>query len=229
MKIVCISDTHCKLKQMQAENTLPPGDVLVHAGDALSRGSYSEFRTFVNRMAKLDYKYKIYVPGNHDWYLQTNTEEAREKLEQAGIILLVDEEVIIDGVKFYGSPVIPRFHNWAFNKDIFDCGTSYPKEHPKYDPIQPHWDLIPEDTDVLITHGPPLGIMDESIYDNVHCGCPALWDKVIDIVPKYHIFGHIHNWHGTQKYGELTFVNASTCTEQYKPLNKPIVVEIENE
>jgi Icc-related predicted phosphoesterase len=214
MKLVFISDTHCQLDKI----TVPDGDVLIHCGDALSSGSESEFKEFIKQFKKLPHKHKIYVPGNHDRYTELSEQNAKDIIFDNDLIMLIDQEIVIDGVKFYGSPVTPRFgHNWAWNRDISINGKQ---------PISDHWDLIPEDTDVLITHGPPHGIMDISVYQGNKCGCPHLLEAVYKVKPKIHAFGHIHNWHGVKVYDDITFINASNCTEQYKPDFKPIVIDI---
>ena len=91
---------------------------------------------------------------------------------------LCDESLTLDGVKFYGSPWQPRFFDWAFNKD-------------RGAPLKAIWDKIPLDTDVLITHGPPHGILDLT-FDKIKAGCEELLLAVQRIKPKVHVFGHIH-------------------------------------
>ena len=143
----------------------------------------------------------------------------------------MDSSVIIDGVKFHGSPVTPRFgFGWAWNRDIAD--TRSPSEIANYaplSPIKPHWDLNPEDTDVLLTHGPPRGILDITYYQGIEVGCPLLWNRVQEVNPKLHVFGHIHEEYGQLTLGETTFVNASTCSLAYKPDNAPIVYDLKKE
>jgi Icc-related predicted phosphoesterase len=208
---------------------IPEGEILVHAGDALSRGTDKEFRKFINHFKKLPHPYKIYVPGNHDIFTEKNEPYVKSECAANGIIYLNNSGINILGLDFWGSGITPRFHNWAWNRDSGICGTSYRPSNPEYNPIEPYWDIIPENTDILVTHGPPHGILDVSIYSGEHCGCKRLLNKVNELKPKYHIFGHIHHWYGTQKIENTTFVNASICTEQYKPINKPIVLEINNE
>jgi len=226
MKMVCISDTHCQLNKVK----LPDGDILVHAGDALSRGTLSEFTNFLNKMEKLannKYKHVIYVPGNHDIITELNEDLAKKECASRNIIYLNNSEVSIEGIKFYGSGITPRFHNWAWNRDSGSSGTSYRKENPNYKSIDPYWDAIPEDTDVLITHGPPKGVLDISVYDGKECGCNYLWHRVQQVEPTFHIFGHIHEWGGQKvTLRNTTFINASVCTEQYKPLNNVLVVDV---
>lgn len=224
-KLVCISDTHCQLSKV----TLPEGDILVHAGDALSGGTHSELMQFLSEMEELvdNYKYVIYVPGNHDRITEINEALVKEECENRGIIYLNDSGIELEGIKFWGSAVTPRFHDWAWNRDSRNSGTSVSESHPSHNSIEPHWKLLPEDTDVLITHGPPKGILDISVYSGEQCGCEHLFHKVMEVEPKYHIFGHIHYYGGqTVKVGDTTFVNASTCTEQYNPTNSPVVVDI---
>ena len=124
MKIVCISDTHCNLKKV----TLPEGDILVHAGDALSRGTLSEFMRFIKNIEKLKSKYEniIYVPGNHDIVTEKNEDLIKKECISRGIIYLNNAGVTINCVKFWGSGITPRFHNWAWNRDSGETGTSYP-------------------------------------------------------------------------------------------------------
>jgi Icc-related predicted phosphoesterase len=125
-----------------------------------------------------------------------------------------DSGVTIEGIKFWGSPVTPFFHNWAFNR--------YENE------IGPHWDLIPEGIDVLITHGPPHGILDKTIREGWSVGCKSLKAKVDQIKPQVHVFGHIHEEMGQVEIGGTTFINASVVDERYRLWhNRPPVINVE--
>jgi Icc-related predicted phosphoesterase len=158
------------------------------------------------------YKYKICIAGNHDWLFETNGIIAREKVPE-NVIYLEDQEVIIEGIKFYGTPVSLPFHNWAFNR---------PEEK-----LKQHWEAIPDDVDVLITHQPPVGIMDWSVYDNKPTGSPSLYYEVLErIKPKIHCFGHIHSGHGVKVIEDTTFINASNLDEDYMCVYDPILVEL---
>ena len=95
--------------------------------------------------------------------------------------------------------------------------------------IVKHWEYIADDTDVLITHGPPKDILDYSRYGNENCGCPLLRMRVFDIKPLVHIFGHIHGEYGIKVENEITFINASTVNERYNVVNKPIVIDVDKE
>ncbi|MDB5716157.1 MAG: metallophosphoesterase [Sphingomonadales bacterium] len=199
---------------MHEKVNLPDGDVLVHAGDISGRGEYQHYRhlsLYMMRAARArGFKHIIVVPGNHDITFETEEENARDCFDDS-IHVLINQEVVLEGVKFYGSPMTPRFFDWAFNVDR--------------DKIHTYWDRIPNDTDVLITHGPPFNIRDRN-SDNFACGCKALGKRVAEVSPKVHIFGHIHEGYGTQIVGPTTFVNASSCTGHYRPTNKAIVVDI---
>lgn len=226
IKIVCISDTHCQLDACD----IPEGDMIIHSGDALSRGTVLEFSKFINTFQSLPHKYKIYVPGNHDIITETNETVIKEQCKKNNIIYLNDSGIEIENIKLWGSGVTPRFHNWAWNRDSLDSGTSYTDSNPKYKPIQPHWDLIPADTDILITHGPPYGILDISVHNGANCGCKLLKNRILEVKPKYHLFGHIHHYGGqTQKLGDTICVNAAVCDESYKPTNKILTIEYNNE
>jgi Icc-related predicted phosphoesterase len=126
---------------------------------------------------------------------------------------LCDSGVEIDGVKFWGSPVSPRFFDLAFNRSR---GTK----------IRKHWQLIPPDTDVLITHTPPFGILDQNERGS-HTGCEDLLEVVLRIKPRYHLFGHIHEAYGTQATAHTTFINGSIVDATDKIANKPIIIEYE--
>jgi Icc-related predicted phosphoesterase len=206
MKIVMISDTH----GMHSMLNMPSGDVLIHAGDFSAHGTLDNARDLNEWLGTLDYKHKIIIAGNHELCFEQNPEEAQGLITNA--IYLQDSSVIIDGIKFYGSPWQPRFFNWAFNLE----------RGPE---LKEKWDLIDIDTDVLITHGPPYGYLDKTMGSE-HVGCGELIKAVHRIQPKLHVFGHIHCGYGIDKEGSTIMVNASSCTERYDPHNEPLVVEI---
>ena len=207
MKIVAVSDTHTFEKDI----VIPDGDVLIHAGDATIAGTYDEVKTFANWLHSQPHKHKIFVAGNHDWLFQREPSIARSLF--VGVAhYLQDSSVEIEGVKFYGSPWQPEFCNWAFNL-------------PRGLPLAKKWDLIPRDTDVLITHGPPYSVLDQSHPKGEELGCGELLNAVVWVRPQVHVFGHIHGGYGTHKDGTL-FVNASICDEAYHPVNAPIVFEV---
>lgn len=206
MKIVIISDTHRYHKNID----LPAGDILIHAGDLSGSGTVSQLEDINEWFGTLGFSHIICVPGNHDRLFEWNLNVAREIMTNCTILL--DEEIIINGLKFYGSPWQPRFFNWAFN-------LSRGRE------LTAVWAKIPEDTDVLITHCPPYAINDSNI-NGEHCGCYDLLERVNQIKPKLHCFGHIHEGYGKNEFNGITFINASVCNAAYNPINKPHVISI---
>ncbi len=213
LKIVCISDTH----NCNGQISVPDGDFLIHSGDATTTGTVDEIVLFNNWFVSLPHKYKIFVAGNHDWLFETNNRFARNLFDKS-IIYLQDSSVEIEGLKIYGSPFQPRFFDWAFN---LMRGAELAEK----------WKLIPDDIDILITHGPPNGILDEvprrDFIENA--GCEELRKRVEQLRLKnlkLHVFGHIHCGYGTTEKFGVKFVNASTCDESYEPTNPPIVVEV---
>ena len=212
-KITFISDTHTKHRHLT--NDLPGGDILIHCGDISSRGYKNEIENFLGWFDNIKgYEYKIFIAGNHDFGFQDNPKECFELLKNyPSITYLEDNSIIIDGIKIYGSPWQPRFHNWAFNVNR------------GWD-IAQKWEKIPMDTDILITHGPLLGILDiTNISERV--GCEDLYKKVMEIKPKVHAFGHIHSSYGMKEVDGMTFINASSLGEDYLYQNDPITLDFE--
>ena len=204
MKIVLISDTHL------TEPKIPDGDILVHAGDLTMQGSRLEIRKAASWLNSLPHPYKIVIAGNHDWLFQLDRYVAIAELGD-DIVYLENQGATIAGLNFWGSPVQPTFCDWAFNVD-------------RGEPIRKYWDKIPDDLDVLVTHGPPAGILDQSVPDNLmrpgseHCGCEELLLALKRARPRVHVFGHIHGSRGIRKMRAQDTVcyNASVVDETYK-------------
>lgn len=219
MKIVCISDTHSQ--NLLTKWTWPEGDVLVHAGDMTSRGSHDDLRKIGREMLQLPYRYRIVVPGNHDRAFWER--ESRKFLLQAwellpGIIVLQDQIVGIDGVNFYGT-------SWfRFERDV-------ESSVPKWEAINKNllWSKIPTETDIVITHLPPFGILDRR-EDGTELGSEALRQEIIGRVkPQAHIFGHAHKDHGVVEFSNIKFINAALVNNEYKPFFSPIVIEVDTD
>ena len=208
MKIVAISDTH----GLHARLKLPEGDLLIHAGDISNRGERTEVINFLHWFARQNHQYKIFIAGNHDFFFEREPDEEIEKIIPPGIIYLKDSGTAINGLNIWGSPVTPWFLNWAFNR--------YPG-----DDINRHWDQIPADTDILITHGPVFRTLDENA-EGQNIGCKDLLVKVQAIRPGVHVFGHIHESYGTIDKQKTKFINASVLNEKYKLVNEPIVFDL---
>lgn len=224
MKIVAISDPHTMHKLV----TIPECDVLICSGDISTRGYKQEIINFLNWFDAQPATHKIFIAGNHDFFFDSQwrahttvgaerhkhvnkTEEEINELlvEYPNIIYLNDSGVTIDGVNFWGSPVQPWFHDWAFNRDE--------------EGIKPHWNLIPENTNILITHGPPRGYGDQTVRTYEKVGCKSL-HKAIWNNPniKVNIYGHIHEGYGVIQDGDKFFMNASVLNENYEMINDPI-------
>jgi len=209
MKICIISDTHNKHKKLY----LPPADVIIHCGDFTSMGKEHEIHKFFKWYSKLEqYKHKVIIAGNHELLFETSGSWARS-LVPKNIIYLEDSEVIIEGIKFYGTPVSKIFYNWAFMK---------PEEK-----LAVHYAAIPDDTDVLITHNPPFSILDMVDGGYEKCGSPSLYFEVTNrIKPTLHCFGHIHSGRGIKTIENTTFINASCLDEDYNCVYEPIIFEL---
>ena len=188
--LVLIADTH----GYHSDLSVPSGDILIHAGDLSQRGHLREVEDFNAFLAGLDHEHKIVIAGNHDFCFQEQPREARARLTNA--TYLEDQMTEVEGLKIYGSPWQPWFYDWAFNL----------QRGPE---IAAKWALIPRDTDILITHGPPHGIGDRT-YDGRFTGCEDLLQRIEDIEPRLHVFGHIHEAAGVWTRGRTTYVNASS-------------------
>ena len=189
----------------------------------------------------------MYVPGNHDicmdkkWpkqlfdperrdFAQLDHQYAMELFKNYDVKLLIDEEFIYEDVKFYGSPMTPSFHrqNWVFNAD-------------RGEEISKYWAKIPSDVNVLITHGPPYGILDtiplsfrQSPDEDIHRGCKDLLGVIKKrlIKLKLHCFGHLHNHYGivlepVSQTRDVLFSNGSVLNEDYKQVVKtPFIITL---
>ena len=203
-----IADTHSRHRTIR----LPKGDVLIHAGDISYRGEKLEVEDFLTWFRKQDFEHKIFIAGNHDFLLEKAKPKEIDNLILDDIIYLNDSSTLVNGYKIWGSPVTPRFFNWAFNR-------------ARGEAIRKHWELIPSDTHLLITHGPPYGILDQ-VANEQHVGCKDLLNKVVEIKPLVHAFGHIHESYGSTKNMGIRFINASQTNESYEVVNKPVVFEL---
>jgi Icc-related predicted phosphoesterase len=224
MQIAAFSDTHTQHRQV----TIPLADVAIFAGDLMGSGyRHSEVKDFGKWFSDLPHANKILVVGNHDRLFESNKKWCLEQFSK-DVVYLENDHIIINGLKVYGSPVQPEFFGWAFNV-------------PRGTQIKKYWDNIPDDTDVLVTHGPPMGILDRCIpgdgtmtySQSDHLGCEELRKVVDRIAPKVHIFGHIHGSYGVKVLQQVSenrklataFHNVSICNEKYEAVNQPHVIE----
>lgn len=208
MRLVLLSDTH------ERDIPIPDGDVLIHAGDLTMRGTYRTIAQAGAWLRSLPHKHKIVVAGNHDWLFETNRQKALRALG-SGFIYLENEGATVEGLRIWGSPVTPTFYNWAFN--VY-----------RGPDIKKYWDAIPQNLDILVTHGPPRGILDQAFPERVseNLGCDDLLKAVQNKKPRIHVFGHIHGSRGVSIAGETTFYNASVVNESYRVKYTPWIVNI---
>jgi Icc-related predicted phosphoesterase len=224
VKIVAISDTHNKHRQL----IIPECDILIHAGDFSSKGYEREVKDFYGWFDEQPANYKISVWGNHEIGCESNPENMKNIMykECPNVIHLHDNSVEIAGINVYGSAWTPYFYNWAFNGARNEDAASLYKKPLMKDIVA----KIPEDTDVLITHGPPSNILDELCYydgppNGQFVGCEDLLKRVKVIKPDLHLFGHIHCAYGQlHKYG-TSFYNVANCDERYMATNPVTIID----
>ena len=217
MKLTFISDTHGLHKHLDVQS----GDIVIHAGDMTNRGYIYETIQFMDWFDGLEFDTKILVAGNHDFFFQDQRSELVQLLQQYPNVAYLEDNLEIVGkdyqssIKVYGSPWQPEFHSWAFN--LPRCG----------DELKEKWDMIPVDTDILVTHGPPQGILDMSgpPWNQPNLGCELLRLRVDQIKPKIHVFGHIHGSFGYKYINGTHFINAAVLNERYEPGRLPLSAE----
>jgi Icc-related predicted phosphoesterase len=210
VKIVFISDVHCK----QEELVIPPCDLLVSCGDFSMLGKQNEVRAFHTWMNRQPAKHLISVMGNHEINVEANFGLSKEiALEVCPRVHFIEEGLIeIEGVKIWCSAHTPEFCDWAYNV-------------PRGYEIKRHWDMIPDNIDILVTHGPPFGVLD-TVRGGPHLGCEELIKAVERVKPLIHAFGHIHDSFGKIEIDGATYINASICDERYSAVNPVRVEEI---
>jgi len=209
MIFLTLSDTHGKHRLLK---NLPKADAIIHAGDVSSSGSERSVVDFMNWFSELDYEYKIFIAGNHDFYFERESDSYLKKMIPANLNYLNDSGVAINGINIWGSPITPWFYDWSFNRER---GVE----------INKHWKLIPKNTDILITHGPPAGILDQ-VHGSRAVGCEDLLKRINSINPKVHVFGHIHEAYGSEESKYTKFINASILDEEYQIANEPILFSL---
>lgn len=207
MDITFISDTHGLHDRLK----LTAGTILIHAGDITEYGTEDEVAEFLVWFSRQVFKYKIFIAGNHDLFLEECTPAERKRLMPSDVIYLQNSGIEIAGINIWGSPVTPYFLGMAFNARQ---GTE----------IKKVWNKIPTDTEVLITHGPPKGILDNGVGDE------ELLYRINQIHPTVHCFGHAHGQNGITTINDTMFINASIVNSlnplenaDYRIVGKPII------
>jgi Icc-related predicted phosphoesterase len=189
LSLVLLSDTH----ELQRGLDVPHGDILIHAGDlSMTSRSLSAIEDFNDWLGELPHRVKIVVPGNHEFFLERDRSR-RSLLSNATV--LINESIEFDGLRIWGSPITP-LANSAF-------GVNSDEDRRRL------YAQIPKDTDVLITNGPAYGILDSVPGSGLHSGCRELFDAVMRVKPKLHVFGHAHGAYGVFQTHATTFVNAA--------------------
>ena len=206
LKVVCTSDTHARHEKLE----VPAGDIFIHAGD-LCLMDGSEVRRFNDWLGTLPHRHKFVIAGNHDFLFEQEGDIMGALLTNA--VYLENAGAEAEGLLIWGSPISPEFAHLAFNRD-------------RGAEIRRSWDCIPAKTDVLITHGPPRGILDRTLYDE-HVGCDDLLAALKRVRPRMHVFGHIHEAYGVVEIDGTVYVNASASPFPYKrDMSAPIVVSM---
>jgi len=190
LRIIALSDTHNEHHSIH----VPDGDLLIHCGDATSKGNYLESKSFLKWFTKLPHKHKVFVPGNHDLFFEKYANQIKSALPD-NVSILIEEEVEIYGLRIYGSPITPRHGTNAFART-------------RGSQMRQYWRNIPDGIDILLTHCPPYGILDVSQKGDI-CGCEELYYKVMQVQPKLHFFGHIHHGYGSTEVNGTTFYNVA--------------------
>ena len=213
LRLVLISDTHNQLRGMD----IPNGDILIHSGDISNRGTLLEIARELTYFGSLPHKDKVFVAGNHDFLFEEYPTIGKAMALDNNFIYLEDDEVIIHGIKFYGSPYQPVFNGWAFN---------LPRNEVE---LEHTWNRIPKDTNILITHGPAYGILD-TFPGSKNLGCEKLLLRIPQLPElMLHQFGHIHGSYGLLDLGTYLAANASSCNEAYQPSNKPLLLDLDTD
>lgn len=206
IKIVAISDTHNQHRKLR----LPPGDILIHAGDATNNGSEAEVGAFGYWMQRQPFRIKIFVPGNHDFLFETVPEMACQMLP--GVRVLIDSWTTALGLKIHGTPWTPQFSDWAFMAS---------EEHlPRY------FERIPNGLDILISHGPPLGVLDQDDIGD-HIGSRSLRNAVRAKKPLRLICGHVHFSAGVSAIEHTIVYNVASCGEGDRITREPLTLEVQ--
>lgn len=211
-RLVLTSDTHALWRGEGA----PAGDIFVHAGDFSRTGTFKEVQLFGAALRLLRHPHIVVVAGNHEKSFDPTRREfsvecMRELSTTPRVTYLENDGARVAGVKIWGSPATPPFYDWGWMRTD--------EERREL------WNLIPDDTDVLVTHGPPFGIGDRCAHGG-RVGCKFLRERVDVVSPPLHVFGHIHESFGFYSTPKTLFANASMCTLRYTPTNPFLVVDV---
>ena len=207
MKIVVVSDTH---DQHEALGVLQ-GDLLIHCGDVgMGDGpSGREIERLDAWFARQRFGAIVCIGGNHDFELQEQVAQGRTVFRHAHY--LQDQTHVFQGLKLYGSPWVPELADWAFH-----AGPAV---------LRRRWNAIPDDTDILVTHTPPRGLLDRNSSGRA-CGCPLLRQRLRSLRLRLHCFGHIHASTGMKLHEGTWYVNAAVVDRSYRVARAPCEIDL---
>jgi len=205
MKIVALSDTHTKHRNI----SIPKGDILIFAGDFEVRDTFDliEMRDWLN---DLDFKHIVTIFGNHDFTGLIKLEALRSIFQR--VHYLCNSSVVINGIKIWGSSYSPMYNDWAWMKP-----DNYLKEI---------WSMIPLNTDIVVTHCMPYGILDQVLPKMESVGSLTLRDRIKEVQPIIQIGGHLHESYGKYTDGKTDYYNVSVLDEQYQVANPVTIIEV---
>ena len=229
MKIVVISDTHTKHSKL----TTPECDVLVHCGDFTYQGKYWKVKSFYDWLCQQPATHKLVIAGNHEETFDRTHPQYNPACKAIiadayddSIHYLEDSEIVIEGIKFYGTPWTPRFYDWAFN-GITDADLPYQNGGQSLTEV---YNRIPEDVQVLIAHGPPYDICDLSENGDERTGSIEMRRMTREKLGMLRLYlcGHIHEARGMEVTdGNITYINASSLARDYKTISDPILIQLD--
>lgn len=210
MRIAILSDLHGHLPPVPACDLLllggdlcPPND---HATAAQTQWLDGPFRRWLGEAPAP----VIGIAGNHDFVFQRQPDQVPDDLPWT---YLEDSSTLVGGLRIWGSPWTPWFHDWAFNAPRED-GEAF---------LASRYADIPEATDVLLIHGPPRGYGDRTTT-GAEAGSAALLEVIDRLHPRLCAFGHIHEARGRWAHGPTELVNASAVDELYDLRPEPAVL-----
>jgi len=208
LNIVVLSDSHGKFNFLK----VPDGDILIHCGDWSNLGKVEECIKFNNWLKEQPHKYKFYIPGNHEIGFEKQPGLSESLITEAENIH--GKVVNVEGLKIFGCSYTLPFMNWAYMRTENE--------------LENYFSNAPSDIDVLITHGPPKGVLDETIQ-GTSTGSQALLEYTKKIKPQYHFFGHIHEAAGMDIFTscKTIYVNVAVLNERYNPASQPIRLPVQ--
>lgn len=193
--IAAVADSH----GYHADSRIPDADILIIAGDITRRGTLPQLTQALEFFRGLPHPDKILIAGNHEFCLEREPDECRPLFD--GFHYLLDTGISLHGLRFWGTPWQPYFYNWAFNLQ-------------RGQPLADKWALIPDDTDVLVCHGPPRGYGDQT-WRHERVGCDDLLARIQILKPMLTVYGHIHEDRGHWRLGDSLLCNVTVSEGHY--------------